>query len=73
MDDMCINWRYPDVIPGIIRAAVSDTPEAKIILGTSLNPDAIREGTDVYFDCIINAHPNVYKVEWRHNVSIVAD
>lgn len=48
---------------------VADIPEAKIILGTSLNPDAIREGTDVYFDCIINAHPPVYKVEWRHNVS----
>ncbi|XP_022907185.1 neural cell adhesion molecule 2-like [Onthophagus taurus] len=43
------------------------TPEAQIILGTSLNPDAIREGTDVYFDCIVNAHPNAYKVEWRHN------
>ncbi|XP_060532294.1 nephrin-like isoform X2 [Cylas formicarius] len=43
------------------------TPEARIILGTSLNPDAVREGTDIYFDCIINAHPSVYKVEWRHN------
>nr|XP_015837001.1 PREDICTED: nephrin isoform X2 [Tribolium castaneum] len=43
------------------------TPEAKIILGTSLNPDSIREGTDVYFDCVINAHPPVYKVEWKHN------
>ncbi|KAF7265534.1 hypothetical protein GWI33_021069 [Rhynchophorus ferrugineus] len=43
------------------------TPEARIILGTSLNPDAVREGTDVYFDCIISAHPPVYKVEWRHN------
>ncbi|KAG5882145.1 hypothetical protein JTB14_011775 [Gonioctena quinquepunctata] len=46
------------------------TPEAKIVLGTSLNPDNIREGTDVYFDCIVHAHPPVYKVEWRHNVSI---
>lgn len=54
----------------VIIAGVSDTPEAKIILGTSLNPDSIREGTDVYFDCIINAHPHVYKVEWRHDVSI---
>nr|XP_023021733.1 hemicentin-1 [Leptinotarsa decemlineata] len=43
------------------------TPEATIVLGTSLNPDVIREGTDVYFDCIVNAHPPVYKVEWRHN------
>lgn len=53
----------------LIILFVADTPEAKIILGTSLIPDAIREGTDVYFDCIIDAHPPVYKVEWRHNVS----
>ncbi|KAH1007811.1 hypothetical protein HUJ04_005004 [Dendroctonus ponderosae] len=43
------------------------TPEARINLGLSLNPNAVREGTDVYFDCIINAHPPAYKVEWRHN------
>lgn len=42
-------------------------PEAKLILGTSLNPDAIREGTDVYFDCLVKAEPGVYKVEWHHN------
>lgn len=53
----------------VIRAAFADTPEAKIILGKSLHPDSIREGTDVYFDCTVNAHPSVYKVEWRHNVS----
>uniref|UniRef100_A0A1Y1NJZ5 Ig-like domain-containing protein n=1 Tax=Photinus pyralis TaxID=7054 RepID=A0A1Y1NJZ5_PHOPY len=49
------------------KLEIQYTPEAKIILGTSLNPDTIREGTDVYFDCIVNAHPHVYKVEWRHN------
>ncbi|KAF3425106.1 hypothetical protein E2986_07903 [Frieseomelitta varia] len=42
------------------------TPETRIQLGTSLNPNAIREGTDVYFDCLIHAEPPVYKVEWRH-------
>ncbi|XP_053985137.1 protein turtle-like isoform X1 [Hylaeus anthracinus] len=42
------------------------TPETTIQLGTSLNPNAIREGTDVYFDCLIHAKPSVYKVEWRH-------
>ncbi|KAL0127826.1 hypothetical protein PUN28_003219 [Cardiocondyla obscurior] len=42
------------------------TPETQIQLGTSLNPNAIREGTDVYFDCLIQAEPSVYKVEWRH-------
>jgi hypothetical protein len=44
---------------------------ARLQLGSSLNPDTIREGTDVYFDCLIQAQPSVYKVEWRHNVSIL--
>ncbi|XP_072930194.1 kin of IRRE-like protein 3 isoform X2 [Epargyreus clarus] len=42
-------------------------PETVVRLGTNLDPSNIREGTDVYFDCIIKAHPYVYKVEWRHN------
>nr|CAI5862687.1 unnamed protein product [Callosobruchus analis] len=52
--------------------SVLDNPEARIVLGTSLNPENIREGTDVYFDCIVNAHPPVYKVEWRHNGNILS-
>ncbi|XP_055588000.1 protein turtle [Uranotaenia lowii] len=42
-------------------------PDAKVRLGSSLDPYSIREGTDVYFDCIVTAHPVVYKVEWKHN------
>ncbi|XP_047356608.1 nephrin-like isoform X2 [Vespa velutina] len=42
------------------------TPETKIQLGTSLDPSTIREGMDVYFDCLIQAEPPVTKVEWRH-------
>lgn len=49
----------------------SDIPETKVKLGSSLDPSTIREGTDVYFDCLVMAHPHVYKVEWRHNVSIM--
>lgn len=48
----------------------TDVPETKVKLGSSLDPSTIREGTDVYFDCLVTAHPHVYKVEWRHNVSI---
>lgn len=51
----------------------TDAPETRIQLGKSLNPEAIREGSDVYFDCIVNAQPSVYKVEWRHNVSTIND
>uniref|UniRef100_A0A182IW72 Ig-like domain-containing protein n=2 Tax=Anopheles atroparvus TaxID=41427 RepID=A0A182IW72_ANOAO len=42
-------------------------PDAYVKLGSSLDPNSIREGTDVYFDCIVQAHPAVYKVEWKHN------
>ncbi|XP_049305880.1 hemicentin-2-like isoform X2 [Bactrocera dorsalis] len=42
-------------------------PEVQIRLGTSLKQNTIREGADVYFDCVINAHPFVYRVDWRHN------
>lgn len=55
--------------PTYWRFQFADTPETRIQLGTSLNPNEIREGTDVYFDCLIHAEPSVYKVEWRHLVS----
>ncbi|KAL6421875.1 hypothetical protein ACFW04_010791 [Cataglyphis niger] len=49
-----------------VRVDMNYTPETQIQLGTSLKPNDIREGTDVYFDCLIQAEPSVYKVEWRH-------
>ncbi|XP_062123864.1 LOW QUALITY PROTEIN: hemicentin-1 [Drosophila sulfurigaster albostrigata] len=42
-------------------------PEAYVRLGTSLEANALREGTDVYFDCLVIAHPQVFRIEWRHN------
>ncbi|XP_075147144.1 sidestep VII transmembrane protein [Haematobia irritans] len=42
-------------------------PEAYVQLGTSLDPHTIKEGSDVYFDCLVVAHPPVYRIEWRHN------
>ncbi|XP_030379920.1 hemicentin-2 [Scaptodrosophila lebanonensis] len=42
-------------------------PEAYVRLGTSLDANALREGTDVYFDCLVMAHPQVFRIEWRHN------
>lgn len=52
----------------LLTITVIDTPETRIRLGTSLNPNAIQEGADVYFDCLIRAEPSVHKVEWRHQV-----
>ncbi|XP_058982793.1 neural cell adhesion molecule 2 isoform X2 [Musca domestica] len=45
----------------------ADAPQAYVQLGTSLDPNAIREGSDVYFDCLVEAEPPVYRIEWRHN------
>ncbi|ODM99480.1 Nephrin [Orchesella cincta] len=42
-------------------------PEAHLKLGSSLSGDHIKEGSDVYFDCIIDANPPVSKVDWRLN------
>ncbi|XP_075223884.1 nephrin-like, partial [Lycorma delicatula] len=65
--------------PGISSETLEDystlriqyTPETELSLGTSLNPNDIRELTDVYFDCRVKAEPPVLKVEWRHNGKIL--
>jgi len=49
--------------------SILDTPETRLKLGASLSGDHIKEGSDVYFDCVIDANPPVSKVDWRHNVS----
>jgi hypothetical protein len=48
----------------------TDSPVVTLELGSNLNGSSIREGMDVYFECNILANPWVYKVIWRHNVSI---
>jgi hypothetical protein len=48
-----------------------DVPETRLKLGSSLSGDHIKEGSDVYFDCVIDANPPVSKVDWRHNVSSI--
>ncbi|KOB66261.1 Opioid-binding protein/cell adhesion molecule [Operophtera brumata] len=45
---------------------LSTNRRIQVRLGTNLDPKNIREGSDVYFDCIINAHP--YGKTLLHNV-----
>ncbi|VVC28852.1 Fibronectin type III,Immunoglobulin subtype,Immunoglobulin-like domain,Immunoglobulin-like [Cinara cedri] len=42
-------------------------PYTQIKLGTSLLANDIREGTDVYFDCTVDAVPPAYKVQWKRD------
>ncbi|XP_064099983.1 nephrin-like isoform X2 [Macrobrachium nipponense] len=46
-------------------------PTARAALGSSLNPNNIREGDDVYFECEVQANPRAYKVVWKHNGALV--
>lgn len=38
-------------------------------MGSSLNPNDIKEGDDVYFECVIQSNPKPYKLTWFHDVS----
>lgn len=38
-------------------------------MGASLNPNHIKEGDDVYFECSVRANPKHYKLVWYKEVS----
>ncbi|XP_069943594.1 nephrin-like isoform X2 [Cherax quadricarinatus] len=42
-------------------------PEVELALGRALDPQSIKEGDDVYFDCTIHANPLAHRVTWYHN------
>ncbi|XP_059473579.1 hemicentin-2-like isoform X5 [Neocloeon triangulifer] len=42
-------------------------PQVSLQLGNTLNPDDIKEGDDVYFECHIRANPREHKITWMHN------
>jgi len=47
----------------------ADQPTTVLKMGSSLNPDDIKEGDDAYFECIVQSNPKPYKMSWFHNVS----
>lgn len=49
----------------------SDVPELRLALGASIQYTAIKEGSDVYFDCNIRANPWVHDVSWRFEDQIL--
>lgn len=52
------------------RLDVQYQPVVSLRMGVNLNPDGIKEGDDVYFECIVKANPKVYKLAWFKDVSI---
>ena len=47
-----------------------DPPQVVLHLGSTLNPEDIKEGDDVYFECNIKANPKQHKITWFHDVSM---
>lgn len=45
-------------------------PIVSLKMGASLNPDYIKEGDSVYFECNTTANPKPYKMTWFQNVSM---
>lgn len=48
-----------------------DQPQVTLSLGSTLNPDDIKEGDDVYFECHIKANPKEHRITWSHDVSVI--
>ncbi|TDG44787.1 hypothetical protein AWZ03_008761 [Drosophila navojoa] len=49
------------------RLIVHYPPTTILKMGSSLNPDDIKEGDDAYFECIVQSNPKPYKMSWFHN------
>ncbi|CAH1104095.1 unnamed protein product [Psylliodes chrysocephalus] len=49
------------------RLNVHYIPVVNLRMGTSLNPDDIKEGDDVYFECLVQSNPKNHKLSWFHN------
>ncbi|XP_049877452.1 hemicentin-1-like [Pectinophora gossypiella] len=42
-------------------------PVVSLSLGSTLNPNDIKEGDDVYFECSVRANPKEHRISWYHN------
>lgn len=51
-------------------SSFSDPPIVTLRLGSTLSPDDIKDGDDVYFECHVQANPQWRKLYWLHDVRI---
>ncbi|XP_071537803.1 nephrin-like [Panulirus ornatus] len=55
-----------------VKLNVFYPPAVHLSLGRPLDPDSIKEGDDVYFECSIVSNPAFHRVDWHHNGLLVA-
>ncbi|KOB78250.1 Uncharacterized protein OBRU01_02793, partial [Operophtera brumata] len=49
------------------RLNVHYVPVVDLRMGSNLNPDEIKEGDDVYFECTVKANPKTHRLVWFHD------
>ncbi|XP_076065322.1 nephrin-like [Oratosquilla oratoria] len=54
-----------------VRLNVTHVPQVRLELGRNLRADHIREGVDVYFDCLTDANPPVQHITWYKEGKVV--
>ncbi|XP_047506872.1 neural cell adhesion molecule 2 isoform X1 [Pieris napi] len=61
------NKHIPDsAIEDKWRLNVHYVPIVDLKMGSNLNPDEIKEGADVYFECTVKANPKSHRLVWYH-------
>ncbi|XP_060522405.1 synaptogenesis protein syg-2-like isoform X2 [Cylas formicarius] len=66
------NPKLPDSsLEDSFRLNVVYPPQVTLHLGSTLNPEDIKEGDDVYFECNIKANPKQHKITWYHGGLLV--
>ncbi|KAI5634750.1 immunoglobulin domain-containing protein [Phthorimaea operculella] len=62
------NKHIPDsAIEDKWRLNVHYVPVVDLKMGSNLNPDEIKEGDDVYFECTVKANPKTHRLVWFHD------
>ena len=47
----------------------ADKPRLNLTEGKKIDLKDVKEGNDVYFECLVDSNPAVSKIIWSHNVS----
>jgi hypothetical protein len=72
-----VTWKPIDLIINQLnliefKTCATDPPVVRIELGSNIHQDSIREGSDVYFECRIDANPYVSEIQWFFNDRLLA-
>ena len=51
----------------------SDAPKLILRLGHALHANNIKQGDDVYFECLIDSNPPIARLEWYKDVSLKSE